>query len=223
MIVNRIAGIWAALVVAGLLAVGTSRPTQAHPHVVVTAAATVNIEGGTIVSITHVWTFDEFYTAQALDGLPKNKDGKYGREELAELAKVNIDGLKEFGYFTFASLDKAELKIGDPKPGDYWLENTEDKLSLHFTVPLEKPVLIDAKGFALVVTDPSYFIAFELAAQNAAKLNDGAPKSCKIAVTEPKEETPEEKKLGGAFAEQMSGAAMFGIGPPKQITVRCGA
>lgn len=199
------------------------RPVVAHPHVMVTAAATINIEQGTIASISHVWTFDEFYTAQALDGLPKNKNGLYGREELAELAKVNVEGLREFGYFTFASLGKAELKIGDPKPGTYWLEHSDGVLSLHFTVPLEKPVLIEAKDFALVVTDPSYFIAFELANKNPVALNEGAPKSCRIEVAAPKEETPEEKKLGGAFAEQMSASAMFGIGAPKQIVVHCGA
>ena len=200
----------------------SGRQAHAHPHVVVTAAATVNIHQGAIVSITHVWTFDEFYTAQALDGLPKNKAGLYGREELAELAKINIEGLKEFGYFTFASLDKAELKVGDPEPADYWLEHTNGMLSLHFTVPLEKPVLMEAKGFTLIVTDPSYFIAFEMPAKGAAKLNESAPKSCKIEVGTPKEETAEEKKLGGAFAQQMSAASSFGVSAPQQIMVRCG-
>ena len=201
---------------------GSAVPGWAHPHVSVTAALTVNIANGAISSISHVWSFDEFYTAQALDGLPKNKAGLYGRPELAELAKVNIDGLKEFGYFTFATLDRAELKVGDPKPDDYWLEHNNGVLSLHFTVPLDKPVLADAKGFSLVLTDPSYFIAFELAAKDGAKLNEGAPKACKIEIGEQKEDTPEEKKLGGAFAQQMSSAAMLGSGAAKVISVRCG-
>ena len=222
MTIARWAKIGAIAIYAALAALVAAAPAMAHPHVVVTAAATVNIEKGAIVSITHVWTFDEFYTAQALDGMPKNKAGLYGREELAELAKVNIEGLKEFGYFTFVSLDKAELKVGDPKPDDYWLEHTNGMLALHFTVPLEKPVLMEAKGFAVLVTDPSYFIAFEMANKDAAKLNDGAPKSCKIEIGEQKEETAEEKKLGGAFAEQMAGAATFGIAAPKQIRVHCG-
>ena len=208
------------LALAVAAALGT-RPAVAHPHVVVTAAATVNVDQGAIVSVTHVWTFDEYYTAQALDGMPKNKEGLYGREELAELAKVNVEGLKEFGYFTFATLDKTELKLGDPKPDAYWLEHKDGLLSLHFTVPLEKPVLLEAKGFAMMVTDPSYFIAFEWANKDAAKLSAGAPKSCAIEIAEVKE-TEEEKKLGGAFAQQMSGAAMFGIGPLKQIVVKCG-
>lgn len=213
---RRVVALAMALVAAAII----SRPAQAHPHVMVTAAAIVNVEQGAIQSITHVWTFDEFYTAQALDGLPKNKDGLYGREELAELARVNVEGLKEFNYFTFASIDKAELKVGDPKLGDFWLEHKDGVLSLHFTIPLEKPLPLTTKGFGFVVTDPSYFIAFEMAPKDAAKLNAGAPATCKIAVVEPKE-TEEEKKLGGAFSEQMSAATMFGIGPPKRIEVDC--
>ena len=32
----------------------------------------------------------------AVEGLDTNKDGKYSREELAELAKVNVTSLKDF-------------------------------------------------------------------------------------------------------------------------------
>jgi ABC-type uncharacterized transport system substrate-binding protein len=197
------------------------RPATAHPHVSVIAQAVVNIEQGAIQSLTHIWTFDEFYSATAVDGLPTNKAGGYGREELAELAKVNIEGLKEFGYFTFVTLGGAELKVGDPKPGSYWLEHKEGILSLHFTVPLEKPVLIDAKGFVATVTDPSYFIAFDMAAKDPVHLNDGAPKSCKAEVGVPKAETDEQRKLSGVFAQQMNGAIQA-LGPAKSILVHCG-
>ena len=201
---------------------GALGPATAHPHVFVVATATVNIENGAITSITHTWTFDEFYTAMATEGLPKNKDGGYGRSELAELAKVNIDGLKDFQYFTFATLGKTELKVGDPKEGEYYLEHKDSVLSLHFTVPLVKPVLIDARDFSFLITDPSYFIAFELSEKDPPKLNGAAPKNCKLTVGAPKPETPEEKKLGGAFAEQMPPANM-GLGEPaKSIMVSCG-
>jgi len=211
-----------ALFAAVWLAIGGSWTSAvAHPHVAVTAQATINFDNGAITSIDHVWTFDEFYSAMAVEGLPKNKDGGYGREELAELAKVNIDGLKEFGYFTFVTLDKAELKVADPKPGDYWLEHKNGVLALHFKLPLAAPVLAEAKGFAVVITDPSYFIAFEMDAKDPAKLNAGAPKSCKVEVGVPKEEPAEAKKLGGAFAEQLGGASL-GMGVAKSIMVSCG-
>lgn len=194
---------------------------RAHPHVNVINSATINIEQGAIQSITQVWTFDEFYSAVAVDGLPKNAAGAYGRAELAELAKVNIDGLKEFDYFTFITLAGTHIKVGDPKPDSYWLEHKDGILSLHFTVPLTKPVLMDATGIVVTVTDPSYFIAFEMAEKNPAKLNDGAPKACKVDVGVPKMETAEQKKLGGVFADQL-GAAIPGLGATKSIMVSCG-
>ncbi len=199
----------------------TLTSARAHPHVNVISSATINIEQGAIQSITHIWAFDEFYSTVAVEGLAKNAAGGYGRSELAELAKVNIDGLKEFDYFTFVKLAGADIKIGDPKPDSYWLEHKDGILSLHFTVPLAKPVPMDAKGFVVTVTDPSYFIAFEFAANEAAKLNDSAPKACKAEIGIPKAETAEQKKLSGVFAEQLGGAAL-GLGETKSILVSCG-
>jgi ABC-type uncharacterized transport system substrate-binding protein len=205
-----------ALVVLGMAA----RPATAHPHVTVTARATLNIEQGAIASITHVWTFDEFYSASAVDGLPKNAAGGYGRAELAELAKVNIDGLKEFAYFTFVTLDGAEQKVGDPKPDAYWLEHNDGLLSLHFTVPLEKPVLVDAKGFQAMVTDPSYFIAFTMAETDPVSLSGPAPANCRAVLAAPPV-SEDQKKLSGVFAQQLGGAAL-GLDVAKAIMVQCG-
>ena len=92
----------------------------AHPHVWVTVETTVLFDNGSITGLRHKWTFDEFYTAMAVQGLDTNNDGSYSREELAELAKVNIEGLAEFGYFTHAKLGVAPLTFTAPK--DYWLD-----------------------------------------------------------------------------------------------------
>ena len=80
----------------------------------------------------------------AIEGLDKNKDGVYDREELAELAKVNIDGLKDFSFFTFPALAGKEIKVGEAR--DYWLEHKDGVLSLIFTLPFANPVLEEAKG-----------------------------------------------------------------------------
>lgn len=99
------------------------QPAASHPHVWVTVETTILFEGGSISGFRHKWSFDEFYTAMAIEGLDTNKDGIYSREELAELAQVNMDGLKDFGYFTHARLGDQQLKFGVAK--DYWLEHAE--------------------------------------------------------------------------------------------------
>ncbi|MFM9942025.1 MAG: DUF1007 family protein [Hyphomicrobiaceae bacterium] len=113
-------GTLAATGIAGLM-LANATPVAAHPHIWVKVETTVLYANGTITGFRHKWTFDEFYTAMAIQGLDTNKDGVYSREELAELAQVNIDGLKEFGFFTQARLGEQTLAIEAPK--DFWLEH----------------------------------------------------------------------------------------------------
>ena len=130
------------LIVSGVLMSATG--AEAHPHVWVTVKTTVLFKGGAIVGLQQHWTFDEFYAAMAIEGLDKNNDGVYDRQELAPLAQVNMDGMKEFKYFTFAKLGDAADELSPPT--DYWLEYTNKLLTLYFTLPLAKPVPATAKG-----------------------------------------------------------------------------
>jgi ABC-type uncharacterized transport system substrate-binding protein len=91
---------------------GTTDRAAAHPHVWIEVKAALHYERGTFTGIRQTWIFDELYSTQAVDGLPAAADGSYGRAELAELAKANMEGLKEFGYFTQISLGGQPLKVG---------------------------------------------------------------------------------------------------------------
>jgi ABC-type uncharacterized transport system substrate-binding protein len=211
----------AAIAVAAVLALPLGG-ADAHPHVWVTVEATVPYENGTITGLQEAWTFDEFYTQQAIEGLDANRDGKYDRQELAELAKVNIDGLKEFNYFTYAKLGAGDLKFKPPV--DYWLEHTDKGiLKLHFTLPLEQPVQASGDGFTFQVHDPSYFIAFDLAKDNPVKLGPHAPAGCAAAVREPAEETDSQtQQLNDAFSGALGAADAFSGGSAKTVAVHCG-
>ncbi len=101
--------------------VGHAPSASAHPHVYVTVETTVLYDKGTISGLRHRWVFDEFYTTMAIEGLDTNGDGVYDRKELAELAKVNVDGLAAMDYFTFAKLGSQRLAFDAPQ--DYWLEH----------------------------------------------------------------------------------------------------
>ncbi len=200
---------WAIALVAGL-----ATPAAAHPHVWVTSKAEVVYDKDQIAAIQHHWTFDEFYTAMAIQGLDTNNDGIYSREELAELAKVNMDGLKEFDFFTYAKLAGKAVEFAPPV--DQWLEHKDGILTLHFKLPLKQPLEAGAKGFQFAVYDPSFFIAFELAKGDAITLA-GAPAGCKITVGQ-MEETPEEKTLTGAMTQQFGGS---GTSSTKAAQVTC--
>lgn len=208
---------------AGLLALATgalatAAPVAAHPHVWVTNEITILFDKGSIAGLRHKWTFDDMYTAMAIQGLDTNKDGIYDRQELAELAQVNIDGLKEFEYFTFVKLAGQRLATG--APADFYLEHSKDGLlSLHFTLPFTQPVMVDAKGFAVQVADPGFFIAFEFAKTEPVKLGAGAPASCKpIFVTDGKD-AADAKQLDEAFVQQLGAAT--GVSVSRSVSVSC--
>jgi ABC-type uncharacterized transport system substrate-binding protein len=138
---------------------------------------------------------------------------------LSELAQVNIDGLKEFNYFTVAKLRNDELKFKPPV--DYWLEYNDQKiLTLHFTLPLEKPPPADA-DFSFSISDPSYFIAFDLAKEHPIKLGRGAPHGCAALINDPTAEDADAQKLNQAFSNALGNNANNGFGMAKSIAVHC--
>jgi ABC-type uncharacterized transport system substrate-binding protein len=192
-------------------------PANAHPHVWVTVETTLLYEHGTFSGFSHKWTFDEFYSAMAVEGLDTDKDGKYSREELAELAKVNVTSLKDFGYFTFPQLAGQAMKLDAPR--DYWLEHKDGILTLHFVLPFATPVLPEAKGLSFGVYDPSFFIAFDLAKiDKPLRLGDGSPKGCSLKIGASERDPAGASALG----EQLSAIAGFGVSVARRASVECG-
>ncbi|MEQ1717665.1 MAG: DUF1007 family protein [Hyphomicrobium sp.] len=220
MIASRLATL---TILTTLLAMAPAAPAAAHPHVWVTYETTVVYDKGALIGFDHVWTFDDMYTSMAVQGLDKDGDGAYSRAELAELAEVNMQGLKDFDYFTYAKLGTTDVKISGPK--DAWLEHKNGILSLHFRLPLEQPVLAEAEGFTFAVYDPSFFIAFEPEKTDAIKLAAGAPQGCKAAIVEPKPDANSEELkaqlLNDAFAQQLGQTTNIGGGFTKTISVTC--
>lgn len=204
-------GLLAALAVLALCV-----PAQAHPHVWVTVESVLLFEHGSFTGLKHTWTFDEFYSAMAVEGLDTNKDGKYDKQELAELAQVNVTSLKDFGYFTFPTLAGQALKVADPS--EYWLEYNDGILSLHFIAPFASPVLAEAKGFAFAVYDPSFFIAFDLAkTEQPVRLGEGAPKGCALKIGAPDKDPKDASALG----ESLSAITGFGVSVAKTVSLGC--
>jgi ABC-type uncharacterized transport system substrate-binding protein len=208
-----------AVLCAAAFAAISASGARAHPHVWVTYETTIVYDQGAMTGVEHVWTFDDMYTAMAVEGLDKNNDGKYDREELAELAKVNMDGLKEFDYFTFAKLGTADLKFSGP--AEPWLEHVNGVLRLHFKLPLVSPVLAEAEGISLSIYDPSFFIAFEPEKTDALKLA-GAPVGCAAIFADPQADknAADVRKLGDALAQQLGGQNS-GLGLTKSVSITC--
>jgi ABC-type uncharacterized transport system substrate-binding protein len=209
------------LVLSVAAAVLSSLPglARAHPHVWIAARATVVFDkDGKVTGIRHDWTFDDMYSAFAVQGL--RKDGKPPtREELAPLAKTNIESLEEFDYFTSARNQGGKLPFAAPV--DYWLDADETKIvSLHFTLPLKEP-LAGAKTFSFQVYDPTYFVAFGFEKKDPVAMSD-APSGCSIGVVEPPPlVASDSKRLSDAATENFSPGADLSARIAPRVVVAC--
>jgi ABC-type uncharacterized transport system substrate-binding protein len=191
----------------------------AHPHVWVTARAQVVFDAkGEVEAIRNSWTFDEMYSAFVTQG--QGKDGQLlTKEELAPLAKTNVESLAEFDYFTYAKV--AGQKVEFRTPVDYSLEQRQDKLVvLRFTLPLKTPASA-AKAFSFQVYDPTYFVAFEMEKDDPVGMA-GAPKGCSINLLGSKPLPADDtKKLSESFFSGLSPGYDFGVKLASRIIVAC--
>jgi ABC-type uncharacterized transport system substrate-binding protein len=156
-----------------LLAIAT--PAAAHPHVFVDARAEVLFDAqGHITHVRHIWQFDRAFSAFAVQGLDKNGDGKLSMDELAPLAKVNVESLKEYGFFTTLTIGKERVKF--KFTDQYFLRIYNGRLTLYYQLPLATPAA-PAAEMTLEVYDPEYFVAFTFVKDGPIIL-DKAPKGC---------------------------------------------
>ncbi len=192
---------------------------SAHPHVwVAVRSEVVFAPDGRITGVRHAWEFDELYSAYAVQGL--GKDGKPPTsEELAPLAKTNVESLAEFDFFTFAKQNGARLAFKPPE--NVKLEANDKKLvTMRFFLPLETPVAAK-KPFSFQVYDPTYFVSFGLEKQNAVALA-GAPAGCSLSLVEPAPLlATDNQKLSEAFFQNMSPGSDFGVKLATRAIVAC--
>src|SRR5438132_1305255 len=100
-------------ILGSLILIGS--PAAAHPHVwVVLKSQLIYDKAGLVTGVRHVWTFDDVYSAFLIQGLRAKRKGSFTREELASIAKENIDSLKDDDYFTQATSTAARPLSGRP-------------------------------------------------------------------------------------------------------------
>ncbi|MBB3972599.1 DUF1007 family protein [Hansschlegelia beijingensis] len=193
----------------------------AHPHVWVTARSEL-VYGpeGRMTAVRHAWTFDDMFSSFATQGLDADGDGKLTREELAPLAEVNVTSLAEFKFFTFGKF--GDKRVVFDTPVDYWLESgPQGALTLHFTLPVKDNAPAKGEPFRVEVYDPTYFVAFEFAKEDPARIVS-APAGCGVELERPKAPDAEQsKKLSESFFSGLSPGANFGAQFSNTLLVAC--
>ncbi len=196
-------------------------PARAHPHVWVTVKSELLFApDGSVTGVRHAWTFDDMFSVFATQGIESKKKGQFTREELAPLAQVNVNSLKEFDFFTFAKAEGKALEFNDPAEGYYLdFDPKLTVLTLHFVLPLKAPV--KAKDVTFEVFDREFFVDFTFAEKNPIKLV-GAPAQCKFSVLTPQQMSADlSQRLSQLGPDQRDPTLTVGAEYANRIAVKC--
>jgi ABC-type uncharacterized transport system substrate-binding protein len=194
---------------------------DAHPHVWVTMTEELlYAPDGSVTGVRHAWTFDDMFSAFATQGLEQKTKGTFTREELAPLAKVNVESLKEYAYFTYAKVNGKREKDAFVEPIDYYLDYDpkDTVLTLHFTLPFKTPV--KAKAIDIEVYDPEFFIDFGFAEKDPVRLVS-APAQCAASIAKPHDDNfPATLRFDQSLITSEANMGM-GASFSNRISVKC--
>ena len=205
------------LVFAALALALPTSAAQSHPHVFIIAKSELVYDGGNFTGVKYHWTFDDSYSAFAVQGLESKKDGKYTREDLAGLAKINVESLAEYDYFSTGKSSGRKLEFGQAE--NYWLDYADGKLTLNFTLPAKAPV--SGRTLTFQVYDPTYFVSFAFDGPQAVTLQAASP-GCSVSIkSPPRFDTGASKNLSEEFFSQLSSSSDYGAGQADRALVAC--
>ncbi|HEY0032350.1 MAG TPA: DUF1007 family protein [Devosia sp.] len=163
-------------------------PAFAHPHMFIDAKVTIVFDDeGNVSGLRNAWTFDQAFSSWVIQGLDTNNDRQTSVEELQPLADDNMNGLAEFGFYTFAGAQDA-LMTFEPA-GDQKMVYQNERTTLSFSLRATEPRPVGA-AFELGVYDPEYYVAIGIANESDIVL-ENAPPACGVMLKPPIEMSDE--------------------------------
>lgn len=105
----------------------------AHPHMFVFTQFTLVFDDQGLASIKVLWDFDEMYSVTTVESFDENHDGIFNPEEAEELARIGVESLADFNYFTHITIGKEQYPV--QRVEDMKVEFKNNHLLYSFTVP----------------------------------------------------------------------------------------
>ncbi|MEH6452680.1 MAG: DUF1007 family protein [Psychromonas sp.] len=196
-----------------LIVITAPMSTQAHPHSWVDMHTTVQGENQQITGLRMSWTFDAMTTAYMLDGEDMSEQNK--QQTLDAVTQEVMENLYHEHYFTYFYNDDEPIKY--KRAIDATTTQEKSRITLHFTLPLSKPLNIDSQDLRLLVFEPSYYIDMSWKQNSDIALSDQLSKICSFDLIEPNpsqqqiehaislpEDANPDNALGQAFSQSIS-------------------
>lgn len=165
-------------------------PALAHPHVWIDMKTDLAFnDQKQLTALTVTWTFDEFYSAFAVEDFKKTSDGGYATSDLDKLVDVNLTNLKDWNYFTEVIANGKPVKFGTAKNAGASYDKKLGRFTMIFTVPLAAPVAATAAApVQFRIYDPSFYIAIDYVKTDPIHMVSGAHDGCAVTVKIPNAE-----------------------------------
>ena len=208
--------------VAGFLALAVvliPKTASTHPHEFVIMRVTANFHiDGRLSGLTYHWTFDEFFTAYAVEGQDQNKNGKAEPNELQALLVEILGNIREIDYFTVSDPAASLPKFATPKPIS--AEMVDRKLDLKFNLPFTAPLDMSGKKLRFAIYDDQFYIAMNLDPDRKAVILPSEVTNCKTDIDLP---DPDEDVVAFASSLGKSESSGGGLGASfaEWITISC--
>lgn len=150
---------------------------ETHPHVWIRVdCAFVFDDRRQPVGFIATWVFDEMYSAFAVVGAPRDRNGQSTSAGLSSLAGVIVAASKDQGHFTIATVGGRQVALSEPKDVEgAWGEN--QKLSVRFRMDFQEPVRTGGPPLRIEVHDADLYADFQF---NAALPSAGLPPNCSV-------------------------------------------
>ncbi len=198
----------------------TPSPAVSHPHVAIEARSDVVFDdAGRIIAVNVEWSFDEFYSVTAVEGLDANQNGKYEPAELNGVIVENIKELKAFRYFTQVNADGKPVAYGEVTEFGSHMKN--DILTMYFQIPFAEPVDPVASQVSYKMYDPEFYIAIEYPAKGGVNVVGKAPKQCRTTIAKAEADADDLGDQGEAFYEKLANTKEMGSLYAERVSVVC--
>lgn len=193
-----------------LIVAMTGGPAAAHPHAWIDISVEVLFDSsGRVTGLRESWLFDEFYTADTVNG--------GGAKKMAALTTKILHNLKEYGYFTRIRLGDKLLTLAEPSEKSARMEG--NRLQMMFVAPLAEAVR-PTEPLTYAVFDPTYYIEMLHAETSDAIRLVGAPAGCHAQLLPPKPD-PKAVVVASALDRTQQGSDGLGAHFAETVEVRC--
>lgn len=165
------------------MAVLFAAPACAHPHVTVEAnLEIVRNAAGEVTELRHVWRFDELFSSTVLLDYDKNANNALEPDELAEVSKTVTLSLSEQDFYTQVRLGSEN--VGFVPPEKIMVDYVDGQVLMFFSAGFAAPVKTVSGPFKVSVSDPTYYVAMEIADEAAVQVS-GQGAACKVEISVP--------------------------------------